>query len=157
MNKRLIPFALFVGLLFGCDDGGESNAGSAKGDASSSSYALPTAYASLPKKKGGACDFDRHPSQGDDRLISGWAMISAKDGTLAEAMVLGFSSNGSEKFVVSPMLKREDVAKYFNNPALIDSGFGVSLKRSEIAAGAKVTVYQVFQGALYACDVNVTL
>ena len=88
---------------------------------------------------------------------AGWAAISAKDGVLAEAMVVGVSANGSEKFAVTSKQKREDVAKYFNNPALIDSGFSVYVRKADIFSESKVILYQVFQGGVYACEVTAAL
>ena len=58
---------------------------------------LPAEYAAFPKKKGGACGVDQPKIEGDNQFISGWAAISAKDGSLPDVMVVGISANGSEK------------------------------------------------------------
>jgi len=126
-------------------------------NATNISPAFPAAYASLPKKAGGACGFDQPKIEGDNQFVSGWAAISAKDGALAEAIVVGVSANGSEKFAVTSKQKREDVAKYFSNPSLIDSGFSVYISKANVSTGSKVILYQVFQGGVYACEVTATL
>lgn len=157
MINKLIPLALVVGVLSGCDGGAPPKAVSVISNATNISAIFPAAYASLPKKAGGACGFDQPKIDGDNQFISGWAAISAKDGTLAEAMVIGVSANGSEKFALTTKQKREDVAKYFNNPALIDSGFSVYVSKADILPGSKVILYQVFQGGVYACEVTAVL
>lgn len=53
--------------------------------------------------------------------------------------------------------KREDVTMYFNNPALIDSGFSVYVSKADLISGSKVILYQVFQGDVYACEVATAL
>lgn len=157
MINKLIPFVLVVGVLSGCDGDAPPKAATAGGNATSISTAFPSVYANLPKKAGGACGFDQPKNDGDNKFISGWAAISAKDGALAEAMVVGISANGSEKFAVASKQKREDVVKYFNNPALIDSGFSVYVGKSDISSGSKVILYQIFQGAVYACEATAAL
>lgn len=157
MIKRIVHLVLVAGVLFGCDSGVQPKAVPSVSNAENISYAFPAAYGSLPKKVGGACGFDQSKIDGDNQFISGWAAISARDGTLAEAMVVGVSFNGIEKFAVTSRQKREDVVKYFNNPALIDSGFSVYIGKSEIPSGSKLVLYQVFQGTVYACDVTAAL
>lgn len=157
MINKLIPLVLVVCVLSGCDGGAPPKAATAISNATNITAAFPAVYASLPKKVGGACGFDQPNSDGDKQFISGWAAISAKDGALAEAIVVGISANGSEKFAVASRQKREDVAKYFNNPALIDSGFSVYIGKADITAGSKVILYQVFQGSVYTCEVTAAL
>ncbi len=157
MINKLIPLVLVVGVLSGCDGGAPPKAATPISNAANISAAFPAVYASLPKKVGGACGFDQPKIDGDNQFISGWAAISAKDGALAEAMVVGISANGSEKFAVASKQKREDVVKYFNNPALIDSGFSVYVGIADISSGSKVILYQVFQGGVYACEVTAAL
>lgn len=157
MIHKLIPSVLVFVVLSGCDSAEPTKAASVISSATNISATFPTAYASLPKKSGGACGFDQAVIDGENQFISGWAAISAKDGVLAEAMVVGVSANGSEKFVVTSKQKRDDVAKYFNNPALIDSGFSVYVSKADILSGSKVTLYQVFQGGIYACEVTAAL
>ena len=112
---------------------------------------FPQTFASLPRSEGGACGFDQSKVDGDNQFVSGWAAISAKDGSLAEAIVIGVSINATEKFAVATKQKREDVAKYYTNPALLDSGFNVYLPKANVPTGAKLTLYQVFQGHIYSC------
>lgn len=157
MINKLTPLVLVVAVLSGCDGGAPPKAATAISNATNFSTAFPSVYASLPKKAGGACGFDQPKSYGDNQFISGWAAISVKDGVLAEAMVVGISANGSEKFAVASKQKREDVVKYFNNPALIDSGFSVYVSKGDIALGSKVILYQIFQGVAYACEVTADL
>lgn len=157
MINKLTLLILVVAVLSGCDGGAPPKAATAISNATNISTAFPAVYASLPKKAGGACGFDQPKSDGDNQFISGWAAISAKDGALAEAMVVGISANGSEKFAVASKQKREDVVKYFNNPALIDSGFSVYVGKADISSGSKVILYQVFQGGVYACEVTAAL
>ena len=157
MINKLIPLVLVVGVLSGCDGGAPPKAASVISNATNISATFPAAYASLPKKAGGACGFDQPKIDGDNQFISGWAAISPKDGVVAEAMVVGFSANGSEKFAVTSKQKREDVVKYFNNPALIDSGFSVYVNKADILSGSKVILYHVFQGGVYACEVTAAL
>ena len=112
---------------------------------------FPAAYASLPKKKGGACGFDQSKIVSDLRLISGWGIISAKDGAVPEAIVVGIISADGEKFVTTTKQKRDDVAKYFKNPGLLESGFNALVSKTDGPMRAKVNIYQVYQGSVYAC------
>lgn len=106
MINKLIPLVLVVGVLSGCDGGAPPKAASVISNATNISATFPAAYASLPKKAGGACGFDQPKIDGDNQFISGWAAISPKDGVVAEVMVVGFSANGSEKFAVTSKQKR---------------------------------------------------
>lgn len=158
MINKLTPLILVVAVLSGCDSGAPPKAATAAiSNATKISTAFPAAYASLPKKTGGVCGFDQPKSDGDNQFISGWAAISAKDGALAEAIVVGISASGGEKFAVASKQKREDVVKYFNNPALIDSGFSLYVGKADIPPGSKMTLYQVFQGSVYTCEVTAAL
>jgi hypothetical protein len=157
MISKLLPLVFFASLLFGCDGGVPPKTASVITNVTNVSTVFPAAYASLPKKIGGACGFDQPKIDGDNHFISGWSAISTKDGTLAEAMVVGISTNGSEKFAVASKQKREDVVKYFKNPALLDSGFSLYVGKAAISSGSKVTLYQVFQGGIYACDVTAAI
>jgi hypothetical protein len=157
MIKRLISLVLVVGVLSGCDGGALPKTAQVTNNATNISSVFPASYASLPKKAGGACGFDQPIIDGDNRFFSGWAVISAKDGSLAETIVLGFSTSGTEKFAVTSKQRREDVAKYFSNTSLIDSGFSVYISKAEIPAGSRVILYQVFQGGVYTCEVTATL
>jgi|GEM_PF-6504877 len=157
MIKKLIPIALVIGTLSGCDGGAPPKTATPISNATNISTAFPAVYASLPKKAGGACAFDQPKIDGDNQFISGWAAISTKDGSIAEAKVLGISSSGVEKFVLTSQQKREDVVNYFKNPALMESGFSVYVSRTGITAGSKVTLYQVFQGSVYVCDLTAIL
>ena len=157
MMSKLLPLVFAASLLAGCDGGVPSTTVSVISNATDISSAFPDAYASLPKKAGGACGFDQLKIDGDSYFISGWSAISTKDGTLAEAMVVGISTKGSEKFAVASKQKREDVVKYFKNPALLDSGFSLYVGKAAISSGSKVILYQVFQGGIYACDVTAAI
>jgi hypothetical protein len=117
---------------------------------------LPLVASSLSNKIGGACAFEKPQIEGDYQFISGWALIS-KD-TLAESIFLGIKANGVERF--TPTLnreKREDVAKYFNNLNLLNSGFAAYIKKSDVPKGSKVTLYQISQGGVYTCKDTDTL
>lgn len=157
MINKFTPLALVVGVLSGCDGGAPPNSEPSASNTRNISSAFPAAYGTLPKKVGGACGFDQPKIDGDNQFISGWATISAKDGTLAEALVIGISENGSEKFALTSKQKREDVAKYFNNPALTDSGFSVYINKYDIPSKSKVILYQIFQGSVYTCEVTAAL
>jgi hypothetical protein len=157
MIRKLLLLVFFASLLFGCDGGVPPKTASVISNVTNVSTVFPAAYASLPKKIGGGCGFDQPKIEGEYHFISGWSAISTKDGALAEAVVVGISANGSEKFAVASKQKREDVVKYFNNSALIDSGFSVYVGKSDISSGSKVILYQVFQGGVYACEVTASL
>lgn len=157
MINKLTPLVLVVSLLVGCDGGAPPKVAASMSNATNISSAFPAAYASLPKKAGGGCGFDQPKIDGDNQFVSGWAAISTKDGSLAEAIVVGVSANGSEKFALASKQKREDVVKYFNNTALVDSGFSAYISKADAPAGSKVILYQVFQGGVYACEVTADL
>ena len=157
MTNKFIILSLVSGLLSGCDSGAPQNSESSAASTTKLSSSFPPAYDSLPKKSGGACGFDQPKIDGNNQFISGWGTISANDGTLAEALVIGISGNGGEKFAPASKQKREDVAKYFNNPALIDSGFSIYINKNDIKSGSKVILYQVFQGSVYSGEVTATL
>lgn len=154
MINKFIPFILVVAALSGCDGGAPPKAATAISNATNFSTVFPAVYATLPKKTGGACGFDQSKSDGDNQFISGWAAISTKDGALAEVVVLGISTGGKETFAVASKQKREDVVTYFKNPALIDSGFSIYVRKADISSGSKMILYQVFQGDVYACEVT---
>ena len=118
---------------------------------------FPAAYAGFPRKAGGTCAFDQPAIDGDSKFFSGWGFISATDSALAEAMLVGISSGGTEKFAVLTKTKREDVAKYFKNPAVMDSGFSIYVSKADIPHGSKATVYQIFQGIAYVCENTITI
>ena len=157
MKKKLMPFALVIGLLCGCDGSAPPHAEVINGKAPHTLAGFPSAYGSLPKKSGGACAFDQLNVEGGNRLVSGWAAISTKDGALAEAIVVGVQANKTEKFAVASKQKRDDVARYFSSPALIDSGFSLYIKMVDAPVGSRVVLYQVFQGVVYTCDTAVLL
>ena len=155
MINKITLLILVVALLSGCDGGAPPKAATAISNATNISAAFPAVYASLPKKAGGACGFDQPKSDGDNQFISGWAAISVKDGALAEAIVLGIkASNGDERFVITSKQSREDVAKYFSNATLADSGFSAYIKEADAPKGSVTKLYQVFQGNIYTCDVS---
>ena len=157
MIKKLIFSALIIAALSGCDGDVPPKTTVSITDAMDISTVFPAVYANFPKKVGGACAFDQPKIDSDKQFISGWAAISAKDGSLAEAKFLGISFNGVEKFVFTSKQKREDVVNYFKNPALMESGFSAYINKTEISAGSKVILYQVFQGGVYPCEVTVAL
>lgn len=155
MINKLIPLVLVVGVLSACDGGAPPKTASVISNTTNTSATFPAAYASLPKKAGGTCAFDQPVIEGDTQFISGWAFISATDGVLAETVVLGITVNGSEKFAMTSKEKRDDVAKYFKNQAILDSGFSAYLNKVDVPSGSNVSVYQVFQGVVYRCEVTV--
>jgi hypothetical protein len=156
-SSFILAIVVVVGLLVGCDSGTPPKAQDPVTNLASLASVFPEPYANFPKKSGGACGFDQVKDDNESKFISGWAAISTKDGALPEAVVIGVSVNGSEKFIVASKQKRDDVAKYFNNPTLVDSGFSVYVNKAAATVGSKLTVYQVFQGVVYACEVSATL
>lgn len=114
-------------------------------------------YDPLPRGKGGACVFGQPVVEGEFKLLTGWAAISASEGVIAEEVVLGVTFNGQERFTLVTKQKREDVVKYFNSAGLLESGFAVHLNLKDAPAGAVLAIYQVFQGKIYKCDVQKTI
>jgi hypothetical protein len=120
--------------------------------------ALPNQFAHFSRSEGGACGFDPSVHEGDLLFISGWASIAVAEGVLPESVLLAVSSEGVEQFVMaSSAKKRDDVAKYFASPKLIDSGFNAYVKASSLPKHSRVILYQAFQGKLYRCSVSLEL
>jgi len=161
MFKNLVAVCAVLCVVAGCDNSSISKTVSKAEPASAAGNSalplapsLPTVYASLPKKNGGACGFDQPKVEGENQFVSGWAAISTTDGVLADATMISISANGTEKFAVVSKQKRDDVANYFKNSALAESGFSAYINKAEVPTGAKATRYQMFQGTIYSCTVT---
>lgn len=89
MINKVIPLFLVVGVLSGCDGGAQPKLGSVISNATNISSDFPAAYASLSKKAGEVLMVLFNP-----RMM---VASSAIDCALVEAMVVGVSTNGSEK------------------------------------------------------------
>ena len=113
---------------------------------------LPSQYASFPKMNGGACGFSQPKVEGELKVVSGWSVISAKEGVLAETVVLGIASKGRERFAPVTKQKREDVVKFFNSAGLLESGFSAHVATIDVPDGAVLAIYQVFQGKVIKCE-----
>lgn len=159
MNKKLLIVICTVFIFTGCTiETGYKESDSKNASASATLLnLLPEAYIGLPQKKGGLCAFDTPSAEGNNKFISGWAVISAKDGVIAEKILLKVTVNGVDRFLNPSEQKRDDVAKYFNSPMLVDSGFSAYVKKEDLPMNATVSLLQVFEGSLYNCDATLIL
>lgn len=155
MDKSLF-LATFVFLLLGACGKTEPKATMAVAESKIVSVALsdefPPQYASLPRINGGACGFGQPKTEGQLRYLSGWSVIAANEGVIAEAVVLSVTSKGHERFTSVAKQKREDVVKYFNSAGLLESGFSVYVDLKDAPDGAELSIYQVFQGKTIKCN-----
>ena len=156
MIKKLILIAIVIGDLSSCEVGESAKTVTPPTPVINStkiSNAIPSNFVSLPKKKGGECHIDVFKLAGEDYIIAGWAAISAKDGSSAEDIVLGIPASGKEKFISPVKQKREDLVNAFKKTSLMDSGFNVEIKKTDVPSLSKVIFYQIFKGEVYTCEV----
>lgn len=163
MSMKYLNAACFsVALLLAACDGGKSTDVSAKdGEKSSGPVIISALSESLPEQKergsregGGACGFEQPKPEGEAIFISGWSAISAKDGVLPETAFLGVKVGDKELFVPLSQQRRDDVAQYFHNPLMANSGFYAYVKKDQLKDVKTATLYQAFQGKVYVCDVS---
>ena len=155
MKYKILLLSMTFILIVACDRNAEKPKQSISVKEVVIGKELPAVASSYSKNIGGACAFDKPQTEGDYQFVSGWALIS-KD-TLADGFYIGIEANGVERF--TPILnveKRDDVAKYFNNLSLLNSGFSAYIKKSDVPNGSKMTLYQTSQGGIYACNVKAT-
>lgn len=157
MRNYIALVTLGICMLSGCDSGGATKSVDPIKSETKIYSTFPDAYAGFQRKTGGACGFDQPKTEGENYYFSGWATISAKDGILAETIVIGLLNGNMENFVIPSKQKRQDVADYFKSPSLLNSGFSVYLDKKYLSSASKVVAYQVFQGGIYACEVTATL
>lgn len=101
---------------------------------------------------GGGCAFEKLASTaGNEVGVAGWAFIDAKTGALAERIILKIESSGSVKYALPRGTERPDVAAYFKNPKLVNSGFEQALPLSKGQRPAVVSVLLPFDGKLFQC------
>ena len=155
MNHKIALLLIIVILINGCDNKVDKVSQPSSIKEIALGKEIPSEASSFSRNKGGACGFDKPQISGNYQFVSGWALIS-KD-TLADGLYIGILANDVERF--TPILNREkrvDVAKYFNNENVINSGFVAYFKKYDVPIGAKATLYQTFQGGIYPCEVTIT-
>lgn len=126
----------------------------------------PVLLASLPAPysgygapvDGGGCAFEKLASTaGNEVGIAGWAFIDAKTGALAERIILKVDSSGSVKYVLPKGTERPDVADYFKNPKLVNSGFEQALPLPKDQRPAVISVLLPFDGKLFQCGTELRI
>lgn len=165
----IVAMSAYIVMLLGCDNRAPESTKFANNDeqvTSSSpvkslsvatlSKVFPASYEAFPREKGGVCGLDPIKSEGTMKFVSGWSAIAAKEGVLPEAVVLALLIGSDHMFTIANKQQREDVAKYFSSPSLIDAGFQLYIDASQMQSVNSVTIYQVFQGKVYYCEVKLT-
>ena len=113
--------------------------------------AIANKYEATDTRLGGACNFDEsRVTDGDEVIASGWAAFPS-EAVVGEAVFLQLNAAGGSERVTAQRGSRSDVAEYFKNDALKNSGFTAILKREP---GTKVKLLQALGGHLYQCEVE---
>jgi hypothetical protein len=117
---------------------------------------LPAEYTKLgTSMPGGACAFDDNPQAGkQNTTISGWALIDAKTGAKPKEIILKLTESGSVNYYIVKPSSRPDVAKYFNNNTLLDTGFYAEIPNNLMGKINSIEILQVFDGKVYQCPTS---
>lgn len=118
------------------------------------SATLPSPYNTYtPPLNGGVCGFEKVVNPGaNDVGIAGWAIIDAKTGALPEQIILAVDSAGTTQYSTANRTRRADVADFFKNPKLAESGFEVVLPIPKTKRPILVTAILAYDGKLFQCD-----
>jgi hypothetical protein len=116
-------------------------------DASKPDPAAVEKYASFDVRPGGGCNLDQASVDGDDVILSGWAILSV-DSAPPKPVLLQLDVGGNSRRVMAERTERQDVAVANKNDALKMSGFTAVVKRQ---LGMNVKILQAFEGHLYLC------
>ena len=118
--------------------------------------AVPLDYRYLRQEVGGKCNLERITKElnGDYTLI-GWAIPSERAEKVARTYMVGVETRKSIRFGLARKQERSDVADYFKNKKLLESGFFARFKQSDLPRGACVSAYQIYDKTILKCKKNV--
>jgi hypothetical protein len=118
--------------------------------------AVPLDYRYLSQEVGGKCNLERITKElnGDYTLI-GWAIPSERAEKVARTYMVGVETKKSIRFGLARKQERSDVADYFKNKKLLESGFFARFKQSDLPRGACVSAYQIYDKTILKCKNNV--
>lgn len=116
---------------------------------------LPEKYRAWPRQSAPitACGFDSIRKSADGNLVvTGWGVIEAAAGVVPESFVLKLDKGGNTFYVTTQPAERNDIADKLGNPALIRSGFTVSIKNDEMKPPFIGTMLIGFDQRLFSCE-----
>lgn len=114
---------------------------------------LPSQVKSWPQAvQISACNMDAVRTNADGSMdVSGWGVINAAKGEVPETFILKIEKDGATYYVATNRADRKDIATKLNNPALIRSGFSVTLPADSIKPPFTVGAILGFQSKLFPC------
>jgi hypothetical protein len=122
--------------------------------ASSLPTELPSQVKSWPQAvQISACNMDAVRTNADGSMdVSGWGVINAAKGEVPETFILKIEKDGATYYLATNRADRKDIATKLSNPALIRSGFSVTLPANSIKPPFTVGVILGFQSKLFPCE-----
>lgn len=168
--KKTLSAILATLIVAGCSDSGQQKT-AATGAAAPSipSVKLGAAPAWVPAgdiAPGGECNIDavndKHGLNNNVHSVSrkspgintwGWAALSTKDGIAASEIALTLkNAAGVRRFAPVTRYARPDVADYFKNPGIAESGFKALVSVADVEPGGyQMEVVMAKDGKIAAC------
>ncbi len=125
--------------------------------------ALPSQLPSPNPAASGECSIDLVNNQGPGPgrvsvrgllKVSGWGIVSRREGLAPESIVLALSGAGGSAYYipVTRMERREDVKMAFHLPRMGDTGFSVKADVTGLKGAFSLSVLQISQGKVFGCQ-----
>lgn len=100
-----------------------------------------------------ACGFDAWKTKSDKSVeLSGWGVIEAAAGVVPDLFIVKIEKDGKNYFMPASNSPRPDIASKLNNPALLRSGFTLSVPSSSISMPYTASTVLVFDNRLIPCE-----
>lgn len=72
-------------------------------------------------------------------------------GSTPKTVYIGFQSANEELYGKALASERPDVATYFSNAKLADSGFQIRVNKNHIGSANSIAIYDTFKSIIYKC------